>query len=112
MKIYQVGGSVRDKLMQKTPHDTDYVVTGASVEQMQQLGYRQVGKHFPVFIEPSSGDEYALAGQRGGHNQACHDKGKQSACFGGLQKQAHHADTRRAYRRRGGRRGRRGGGAA
>ena len=61
MKIYQVGGSVRDKLMQKTPHDTDYVVTGASVEQMQQLGYRQVGKHFPVFIEPSSGDEYALA---------------------------------------------------
>lgn len=61
MKIYQVGGSVRDKLMQRTPHDTDYVVTGASVEQMQQLGYRQVGKHFPVFIEPSSGDEYALA---------------------------------------------------
>lgn len=61
MKIYQVGGSVRDMLLGQTPHDIDYVVTGASVQQMLQLGYKQVGKQFPVFINTQTGDEYALA---------------------------------------------------
>lgn len=61
MKIYPVGGAVRDKLMNKTPHDTDYVVVGATPEQMLELGYKQVGKHFPVFINPADGCEYALA---------------------------------------------------
>lgn len=61
MKIYPVGGAVRDKLMNKTPQDTDYVVVGATPEQMLQAGYKQVGRHFPVFINPENGCEYALA---------------------------------------------------
>ena len=61
MKIYPVGGAVRDRLMNKEPHDTDYVVVGATQEQMIQAGYKQAGKHFPVFINPANGCEYALA---------------------------------------------------
>ena len=60
MNVYKVGGSVRDKLMGKTPHDIDYVVVGSSVEEMLSLGYKQVGKDFPVFLN-ENGDEYALA---------------------------------------------------
>lgn len=61
MKIYQVGGSVRDKLMHIPSHDIDYVVVGSTVDEMLSLGFKQVGKNFPVFIEPQSGSEYALA---------------------------------------------------
>lgn len=61
MKIYLVGGAVRDKLMHISPHDADYVVVGATPKQMLELGYKQAGKHFPVFINPENGCEYALA---------------------------------------------------
>ena len=61
MKIYQIGGSVRDKIMKISPHDFDYVVVGSSVKKMIELGYKQVGKNFPVFINLQNGCEYALA---------------------------------------------------
>jgi tRNA nucleotidyltransferase (CCA-adding enzyme) len=61
MKIYKVGGAVRDRLLQRTIHDTDWVVVGANLAQMQQAGFSQVGHDFPVFIHPQSHEEYALA---------------------------------------------------
>jgi len=61
MKIYLVGGAVRDMLLGKTPHDTDYVVFGSTPEQMLELGFKRVGKDFPVFLHPKTNDEYALA---------------------------------------------------
>ena len=61
MKIYQVGGSLRDELLGLTPKDYDYVVTGSTPEQMIELGYTQVGADFPVFLHPETKDEYALA---------------------------------------------------
>lgn len=60
MKIYLVGGAVRDKLLGKEPHDKDYVVVGSTVEEMLLLGFTQVGKDFPVFLHPETGEEYAL----------------------------------------------------
>lgn len=61
MKIYQVGGSVRDELLGLDPKDIDYVVVGATPADMEALGYQQVGADFPVFLHPVTGDEYALA---------------------------------------------------
>lgn len=61
MKIYLVGGAVRDKFLGLQPKDLDYVVVGSSPEQMENLGYKQVGKDFPVFLHPHTGEEYALA---------------------------------------------------
>lgn len=61
MKIYQVGGAVRDKLLGLPVIDHDWVVVGATVEQMLKLGYQQVGRDFPVFLHPQSKEEYALA---------------------------------------------------
>lgn len=61
MKIYLVGGAVRDKLLGKNPKDLDYVVTGSSEYEMLELGYTQVGADFPVFLHPETKDEYALA---------------------------------------------------
>lgn len=61
MKIYLVGGAVRDKIMGITPKDYDYVVVGSSPDQMLSLGFEQVGADFPVFLHPDTGDEYALA---------------------------------------------------
>lgn len=61
MQIYLVGGAVRDKLLNIYCNDRDYVVVGSNVEQMKALGYTQVGKDFPVFLHPKSGEEYALA---------------------------------------------------
>lgn len=61
MQIYRVGGYVRDKLLGLIPNDCDYVVVGSSREQMLALGYQQVGKFFPVFLHPQTGEEYALA---------------------------------------------------
>lgn len=61
MQIYLVGGAVRDKLLGLEARDHDWVVVGASPEQMLELGYRPVGKDFPVFLHPETGEEYALA---------------------------------------------------
>ncbi|WP_417223876.1 hypothetical protein [Amphritea sp.] len=61
MQIYLVGGAVRDGLLNYPVYDKDWVVVGATPEQMQQQGFRPVGKDFPVFIHPESGEEYALA---------------------------------------------------
>jgi tRNA nucleotidyltransferase (CCA-adding enzyme) len=61
MRIYLVGGAVRDKLLGRPEGDHDYVVTGAQPEDLLALGYRPVGKDFPVFLHPQTGEEYALA---------------------------------------------------
>ena len=61
MKIYRVGGSVRDTLLVRTPNDIDYLVVGSNPEEMLSLGYTQVGSHFPVFLHPETKQEYALA---------------------------------------------------
>ena len=61
MKTYLVGGSVRDELLGLPVKDHDYVVVGASPEEMARLGYRPVGKDFPVFLHPQTHEQYALA---------------------------------------------------
>ncbi|WP_295626796.1 multifunctional CCA addition/repair protein [uncultured Nitrosomonas sp.] len=61
MKTYLVGGSVRDELLGLPVEDHDYVVVGASPEEMERLGYRPVGKDFPVFLHPQTNEQYALA---------------------------------------------------
>lgn len=61
MKTYIVGGAVRDRLLGLPVADRDYVVVGASPEQMVALGYQPVGKDFPVFLHPETHAEYALA---------------------------------------------------
>ncbi|MDH5435976.1 MAG: multifunctional CCA addition/repair protein [Gammaproteobacteria bacterium] len=61
METYLVGGAVRDKLLGLTPKELDWVVVGATPEEMLALGYQQVGKDFPVFLHPQTRDEYALA---------------------------------------------------
>ena len=61
MQIYQVGGAVRDELLGFEVKDRDWVVVGATPEQMTDLGYKPVGRDFPVFIHPDTGEEYALA---------------------------------------------------
>lgn len=61
MQIYLVGGAVRDRLLQLPVYDRDWVVVGASPEEMLTQGYRQVGKDFPVFLHPQTNEEYALA---------------------------------------------------
>lgn len=61
MEIYLVGGAVRDKLLGIEPKDRDWVVVGATPEQMLDLGYQAVGKDFPVFLHPETKEEYALA---------------------------------------------------
>jgi len=61
MKIYAVGGAIRDILMGLPVHDIDYVVVGSSVEEMIANGFRPVGKDFPVFLHPKTQAEYALA---------------------------------------------------
>ena len=61
MEVYEVGGAVRDKLLGLPVTDRDYVVVGATPDEMLKLGYRQVGRDFPVFLHPNTNDEYALA---------------------------------------------------
>jgi tRNA nucleotidyltransferase (CCA-adding enzyme) len=61
MKIYLVGGAVRDKLLGLPVKEHDYVVVGASEDEMLNRGYQRVGKEFPVFLHPKTRDEYALA---------------------------------------------------
>ncbi|MDE1181177.1 multifunctional CCA addition/repair protein [Paraburkholderia sp.] len=61
MKVYVVGGAIRDELLGVPVQDRDYVVVGATPEQMIAQGYKPVGKDFPVFLHPRTHDEYALA---------------------------------------------------
>ncbi|WP_208022062.1 multifunctional CCA addition/repair protein [Pseudomaricurvus hydrocarbonicus] len=60
-QTYLVGGAVRDKYMGYPFHERDWVVVGSTPEAMQAAGFRPVGKDFPVFLHPDSGEEYALA---------------------------------------------------
>ena len=61
MKVYLVGGAVRDELLGIPVRERDWCVVGATPEKLEAEGYRPVGKDFPVFIHPDSGEEYALA---------------------------------------------------
>jgi tRNA nucleotidyltransferase (CCA-adding enzyme) len=61
MKIYRVGGAVRDKLLDYPSIENDWVVVGGSPQEMLELGFQPVGQDFPVFISTQSGEEYALA---------------------------------------------------
>ncbi len=77
MKTYLVGGAVRDRLLGRALGDRDWVVVGATPEAMLAAGFRPVGKDFPVFLHPDSGEEHALArterkSGRGYHGFAFH----------------------------------------
>lgn len=61
MKTYRIGGAVRDKLLNYPSHENDWVVVGASPEEMLNQGFKPVGRDFPVFLHPETGEEYALA---------------------------------------------------
>ena len=61
MKVFLVGGAVRDRLLGVPVKDNDWVVTGTSPEKMIEAGFTSVGKDFPVFLHPKTGEEYALA---------------------------------------------------
>ena len=61
MKIYLVGGAVRDKILGIPVSDKDYLVVGSSPEEMIKLGFKPIGKDFPVFLHPKTKEEYALA---------------------------------------------------
>jgi tRNA nucleotidyltransferase (CCA-adding enzyme) len=61
MKVYRVGGSVRDELLGRPIADRDYVVVGATPEELIAQGFRPVGREFPVFLHPETHEEYALA---------------------------------------------------
>ncbi|HVE52082.1 MAG TPA: multifunctional CCA tRNA nucleotidyl transferase/2'3'-cyclic phosphodiesterase/2'nucleotidase/phosphatase, partial [Ramlibacter sp.] len=61
MRIFRVGGAVRDALLGLAVHDEDWVVVGATPERMIAAGYLPVGKDFPVFLHPQTREEYALA---------------------------------------------------
>ena len=61
LEIYQVGGSVRDRLLGLPAGDRDFVVVGSSPEELRRRGLRPVGRDFPVFLHPETGEEYALA---------------------------------------------------
>jgi tRNA nucleotidyltransferase (CCA-adding enzyme) len=61
MDIYLVGGAVRDRLLGRPHVERDFVVVGATPEELLALGYRPVGKDFPVFLHPGTGEQYALA---------------------------------------------------
>lgn len=61
VRVYRVGGSVRDELLGRPVTDRDFVVVGATPEIMLASGFRPVGRDFPVFLHPETNDEYALA---------------------------------------------------
>lgn len=61
MQVYLVGGAVRDRLLGRPVKDRDWVVVGATPEQLRAQGYQPVGADFPVFLHPRTGEEYALA---------------------------------------------------
>lgn len=61
MKIYLVGGAVRDTLLNRLVQERDWVVVGETPESMLKKGFRPVGRDFPVFLHPETKEEYALA---------------------------------------------------
>ena len=61
MQIYLVGGAVRDELLGLPARERDWVVVGARPEELLAQGFKPVGKDFPVFLHPQTGEEYALA---------------------------------------------------
>lgn len=61
IEVYLVGGAVRDRLLGRPPADRDFVVVGATPEEMIAQGFRRVGRDFPVFLHPRTREEYALA---------------------------------------------------
>ena len=61
MRVYLVGGFVRDTLLGLEPKERDWVIVGGDAESLLAQGYRRVGKDFPVFLHPESAEEYALA---------------------------------------------------
>lgn len=61
MRVYVVGGAVRDRLLGLPVQDRDWVVVGATADEMLAHGFRPVGKDFPVFLHPQNNEEYALA---------------------------------------------------
>ncbi|EFA28246.1 tRNA nucleotidyltransferase, partial [Haemophilus influenzae HK1212] len=61
MKVYLVGGAVRDQLLGLPVKDRDWIVVGTDPATLLSLGYQQVGKDFPVFLNPKTKEEYALA---------------------------------------------------
>ena len=61
MQIFSVGGAIRDALLHQPVKDKDWVVVGSTPDEMTQLGFQTVGKDFPVFLHPTSREEYALA---------------------------------------------------
>lgn len=61
LDIYLVGGAVRDRLLRRPVKERDWVVVGATPAQMEQRGFRPVGRDFPVFLHPQTHEEYALA---------------------------------------------------
>tara|TARA_Y100001936_G_scaffold241132_1_gene276502 strand:- start:490 stop:1683 length:1194 start_codon:yes stop_codon:yes gene_type:complete len=61
VKVFQVGGSVRDEILGSAPKDRDYVVVNGSEKELIKAGYKRVGKNFPVFLHPTTKEEYALA---------------------------------------------------
>ena len=61
MQTYLVGGAIRDRLLGLAVRERDYLVVGATPQQMLELGYQQVGRDFPIFLHPLTHDEYALA---------------------------------------------------
>lgn len=72
MEIYLVGGAVRDQLLGLPVKDRDWVVTGATPDEMLKQGYKQVGADFPVFLHPTSREEYALARTERKNGQGYH----------------------------------------
>ena len=81
MQIYLVGGALRDRLLGLPVRDRDFVVVGATGAMMQAQGFRPVGKDFPVFLHPESGEEYALARAERktgpGYHGFCFDSGSE-----------------------------------
>jgi tRNA nucleotidyltransferase (CCA-adding enzyme) len=61
VEVYLVGGAVRDELLGRPVVERDWVVVGATPEELARLGYQPVGRDFPVFLDPRNGEEYALA---------------------------------------------------
>ena len=62
MQTYLVGGAIRDRLLGlPAPYEKDWVVVNGTPDQLKSKGYKKVGKSFPVFIDPETGEEYALA---------------------------------------------------
>lgn len=73
MKVYKVGGAVRDHLMGVVPKDVDWVVIGESEDSMLAAGFSRVGAAFPVFLHPDTKEEYALARKERSTGEGYHD---------------------------------------